>query len=89
MSAPKIPEGLDKKYGAYKASEYWHGKNVKITDPNTPVKWEVEGDQFFEDINELEEFDYKKWYTLETKKAKQYHSAWEALKEFSPFNWRL
>ena len=84
-----MPPGMEKKYGSYKVSEFSHGKDgYKLTDPNSYQKHSVEGDEFFNQNDFEEDADYKKRFTLKSKKEaykSEYMSSKDAMKEFSPF----
>ena len=86
-----MPEEMRKKYGAYKVSEFTHGKSgYRFEDEKAKPKI-AEPDKTF--LQELEDsdIDYKKRYTLGERKEsfkKEFKSAKDVFGEFSPLRWR-
>ena len=90
---PKMDPELQKKYGAYKVSEFTHGKDgYKFESPSAePEKFNDRtvspDDQFLQNM-ENQDVDYRKRYTLKERKEtfkKEFRSASDVFKEFSPF----
>jgi hypothetical protein len=84
------PGDASKVYGSYKVSEYTHGKNYKVDEPEIE-EYNRKKDQFIKQLEEDADLDYKKKHRLgkdqQNVKA-EYKSTRDALKEFSPWQWR-
>ena len=76
-----------KVYGSYKVSEFTHGKNFRVDEPEIQER-QMKKNKLIKELEDGADLDYSKKHTLgnEQKDFKaEYKSTRDALKEFSPF----
>lgn len=81
----------NKVYGSYKVSEFTHGKQgFKVDEPEIEER-KRRKEQFIQQLESDADLDYKKQHKLGKDKDQfkaEYKSTRDALKEFSPWQWR-
>ena len=86
-----LPAELQKRYGAYKVSEFTHGKKgYEFEDKKAEPTFDRPDEEYLKALQD-EDVDYKKRYTLSEKNKsfeQEYKSAKDVFKEFSPRQWK-
>ena len=86
---PKMDPEMQKKYGAYKVSEFTHGKDGYKIEDSIDKRSLQPDDTYLQQLDD-EDVDYRKRYTLGDHKKnlkQEFKSTKDALRDLSPFQW--